>query len=189
MPNYRRARIPGGTFFFTVVTDRRRRVFADPAARALLGSVFRRCVLRWPFVMPAIVLLPDHLHAIWSLPPGDADFSKRWGWIKKTFTSAWLGMGHTETRTTDGRRRERRRGVWQPRFWEHAIETDEDFDRHFDYTHYNPAKHGYVTCPADWPASSFHRWVRDGLYPADWACAGRTAQPLLFTDIAASVGE
>ena len=123
------------------------------------------------------------------MPPGDADFSKRRGWIKKTFTSAWIGMVHTETRTTDGRRRERRRGVWQPRFWEHAIETDEDFDRHFDYTHYNPAKHGYVTCPADWPASSFHRWVRDGLYPADWACAGRTAQPLLFTDIAASVGE
>jgi putative transposase len=189
MPNYRRARVAGGTFFFTVVTDRRRKLFADPAARTLLGSIFRRCQLRWPFEMSAIVLLPDHLHTIWSLPPGDADYSKRWGWIKKTFTSHWLRRGHTETRITRGRERERRRGVWQPRFWEHTIETDEDYDRHFDYTHYNAVKHGYVTCPSAWPHSSFHRWVRTGVYPPDWACVNRHPQPMTFSDIQATVGE
>jgi putative transposase len=120
-------------YFFTVVTDRRRKIFNDPNACRLLGSIFRRCQDRWPFEMNAFVLLPDHLHAIWSLPPGDAAFSKRWGWIKKTFTSHWLPMGHSATTLTKGRQRERRRGVWQPRFWEHTIETDDDFERHFDY--------------------------------------------------------
>ncbi len=79
------------------------------------------------------MLLPEHLHAIVSLPPGDADYSKRWGWIKKTFSSEWLQLGHSETRMTSGRQRERRRGVWQPRFWEHTIDTDDDFERHFGY--------------------------------------------------------
>ena len=189
MPRYRRAWIPGGTFFFTVVTDRRRKLFADPFAHRLLGSVLRRCQLRWPFEMSAIVLLPDHLHAIWSLPQGDADFSKRWGWIKKTFTSAWLKLGMSETRVSEGRQREGRRGVWQPRFWEHAIESEDDYDRHFDYLHYNPVKHGYVTCPGEWSLSSFHRWVRAGVYPADWACVNRRPSPLSFSDIETTVGE
>ena len=189
MPRYKRARVEGGTYFFTVVTDRRRKIFADPIACRLLGSILRRCQDRWPFDIDAIVLLPDHLHAIWSLPPGDADYSTRWCWIKKTFTSQWLNLGHSETRITTGRTRERRRGVWQPRFWEHTTETDEDFERHFDYVHYNPVKHGYVRCPSEWQYTSFHRWVRADVYPPDWACVNRQPQPLTFSDIAGSVGE
>ena len=187
MPNYRRAWVPGGSFFFTLVVHRRRPLFESEVARNILGSLFRRCQLKWPMTINALVLLPDHLHAIWSLPAGDSDYPKRWGWIKKEFTKAWLGIGGEEFEISAGRSRERRRGIWQPRFWEHTLEDVEDFERHFDYIHFNPVKHKYVTCPKDWPHSSFHRWVRYGVYPLNWAC-GQQPQPdfSLFED---SVGE
>ena len=162
--------MPGGTFFFTVVVHKRRRLFDNSAAVSLLGSVLRRCRMRWPFDVDAIVLLPDHWHTIWSLPPGDSDYSRRLGWLKKEFTSRWLAIGGRETPVSEGRRRQRRRGVWQPRFWEHAIEDEDDFEHHFDYIHWNPVKHGYVRCPRDWPHSSFHRWVERGVYRHDWGC-------------------
>ena len=188
MPNWRRAHVPGGSYFFTVVTDRRARFLTDAPARPLLGSLIRRCQLKWPFTINALVLLPDHLHAIWSLPPGDDEYSKRWGWIKKEFTKNWLALGGKELRQTAGRRRDRRRGVWQPKFWEHTLETDDDFERHFDYVHYNPVKHGFVKCPRDWPWSSFHRWVQAGVYPDHWACWDKFG-PLDFGDIEGTVGE
>ena len=188
MPNWRRVHVPGGSFFFTVVTDRRARFLVDLPARPLLGSLIRRCQLKWPFTINALVLLPDHLHAIWSLPPGDEEYSKRWGWIKKEFTKNWLALGGREQIQTDGRKRDRRRGVWQPKFWEHTLETDEDFERHFDYVHYNPVKHGLVRCPRDWPWSSFHHWVSAGVYPDHWACWD-DGGPLDFGDIEGTVGE
>ena len=151
MPHYRRAYVPGGSFFLTLVTHRRAPLFSRPHARRLLGSLFRRCLLKWPFTINALVLLPEHLHAIWSLPPGDDEYPKRWGWIKKEFTKEWLRLGGAEQPFSDGRRRERRRGVWQPRYWEHTLEDEDDFERHFDYIHYNPVKHGHVKCPRDWP--------------------------------------
>ena len=162
MPNYRRAYVPGGSFFFTLVTNRRAPLFSQTRGRCLLGSMFRRCLLKWPFTINALVLLPEHLHAIWSLPPGDVEYSKAAGvGLKKEFTKEWLrtGVGCFEERFSDARRRERRRGVWQPRFWEHTLEDEDDFERHFDYVHYNPVKHGHVRCPRDWPSSTFHRWV------------------------------
>ena len=186
MPDYRRPRVPGGTYFFTVVTHRRIKLFSNAHARTLLGNVLRRCAQNRPFSMDAIVLLPDHLHAIWTLPSGDADYSGRWSWIKHEFTRLWLEGFGRETRLSVGRQRERRRGVWQPRFWEHTIETDDDFERHFDYLHYNPVKHGLVASPGDWLWSSFHRWVRAGVYPPDW---GRSFLQSPFTDIANTVGE
>ena len=185
MPNYRRARVPGGTYFFTLVTDRRRDLFTRQIARILLGDCFRKCQERWPFHINAIVLLPDHLHAIWTLPPGDADYSTRWSWLKKEFTKRWIAGGQAETVVSPGRQREGRRGVWQPRFWEHAIDDDDDFERHFDYLHYNPVKHGYVRCPHEWPHSSFHRWVDAGVYAREWACG----DTLNFGDLDRTVGE
>jgi putative transposase len=187
MPNFRRAWVPGGSFFFTVVTDRRRRLFSSERARCLLGEKLRACQAAWPFTINAIVLLPDHLHAIWSLPSGDAAYPARWAWVKKEFTKAWLAGGGSELSISSARSKEERRGVWQPRFWEHTLESDHDFDRHFDYVHYNAVKHGYVACPSAWPHSSFHRWVREGVYPADWACTD--GGPLNFDDIADSVGD
>lgn len=168
MPNWRRAHIPGGTFFFTVVTDGRVRLFDSPAARELLGDVIRRCQSQWPFRVAAIVLLPEHLHTIWSLPRGDTGYSQRWAWIKGHFTREWLALGNKEQPVSDGRRRDGRSGVWQPKFWEHTLESETDFERHFDYIHFNPVKHGHVKHPADWPWSSFHRYVRLGVYPENW---------------------
>lgn len=175
MPNYRRAHVPGGTFFFTVVTYQRRRLFHIAENRALLREVIRECQRDWPFEMNAIVLLPDHLHAIWTLPSGDENYSARWSVIKKTFTTRFLANGGDDPQVSAGKQRERRRGVWQRRFWEHTIEDEDDFETHFDYIHFNPVKHQFVKCPGDWEPSSFHRWVKAGVYPANWACG---TQPL-----------
>jgi putative transposase len=174
MPNYRRAHVPGGTYFFTVKTERNAPLFRDERAAALLGSILRQASEHWPFVTKAIVLLPDHLHVIWCLPPGDDRYSTRWAWIKKEFTKQFLALGGTEQAISDSKRRHRRRGVWQRKFWEHTIEDEDDFQAHFDYIHWNPVKHGYVQCPSDWPHSSFHRWVAAGVYEQDWGCGKRS---------------
>jgi putative transposase len=187
MPNYRRAHVPGGSFFFTVVTYDRVPLFADDRGRRVLGSLLREAKKRWLFTINAIVLLPEHLHVIWSLPSGDTAYSTRWAWIKKEFTKEWLEVGGAEKPVTAGRSRERRRGVWQPRFWEQTLESEDDFEHHFDYVHYNPVKHRHVYRPRDWPWSSFHRWVRAGVYAADWACSPQRAPD--FRDIEDSVGE
>lgn len=134
------------------------------------------------------MLLPDHLHAIWTLPPGDEDYSKRWAWIKKEFTKAWLAMGGTEQPQSLGRLHDGRRGVWQPKFWEHTLEDEDDFERHFDYVHYNPVKHGLVQYPYQWPWSTFHRWVKAGVYSRDWGCC-EGAKGFDFKDVRDTVGE
>ncbi len=181
MADYRRWHVAGGTFFFTVVTHGRAPLFADEVARRILGAQFRACQQEWPFEINAIVLLPEHLHAIWTLPPGDAAYPRRWAWIKKEFTKAWLASGGAEQEVSATRRERGDRGVWQPRYWEHTIEDEHDFDRHFDYLHWNPVKHGHVRCAGDWPASSFHRWVAAGVYDRDWGCSHRGT--LSFDDL------
>ena len=126
-------------------------------------------MLRYPVDVVAIVLLPEHLHALWTLPAGDTQYSLRWRWIKREFTRAWLEIGGAEQRPSEPSQREGRRGVWQRRFWEHTIQDAADLESHFDYIHYNPVKHGLVERPRDWPWSSFHRWVIAGHYSPDWA--------------------
>ncbi|MGC4004394.1 MAG: transposase [Pirellulales bacterium] len=166
MSHYRRIRRPGGTYFFTLKTEGNSPIFGDDPQVRLLGQVLRETKTAWPFYIDAIVVLPDHIHAIWTLPTGDHEYPKRWGWLKKTFTSRFLRGGGTERVVSRSRRTNRRRGVWQRRFWEHTIRNEDDFDRHFDYIHWNPVKHGYVNCPADWRYSSFHRWAKLGIYSA-----------------------
>jgi putative transposase len=168
VPDFRRYFVPGGTFFFTLVTAARAPLFRDDRARSLLGRVMREERERAGFTTVAVVLLPDHLHAMWTLPPDDADYSGRWQAIKAKFTSAWLASGAEEQAIPEGYDRQRRRGVWQPRFIEHTIRDEEDLCRHADYIHYNPVKHGFARRPRDWPWSSFHRYVRSGDYPEDW---------------------
>jgi len=155
---YRRVRAAGGCYFFTVVARGRRPVLTEPAVRGALREAFRDTRERLPFGLDAIVLLPDHLHALWTLPEDDADFSSRWRLIKRRTTRA-AGVGR----------------LWQPRFWEHLIRDERDFRHHLEYIHYNPVKHGYVSAPLEWAWSSFHRYVRDGVYAADW---GETAPDL-----------
>ena len=188
MPNWRRAFVPGGTFFFTVVTDGRRPIFESEIASTILGNVMRECIAKHPVDYLAFVLLPDHLHATWCMPPGDANYPGRWQWIKTQFTQRWLAAGGSECSVSEGRKKNGRRGVWQPKFWEHTIEEIEDFESHFDYIQFNPVKHGYVRCPVDWPWSSFHRWVKRGAYAESWACGDRDPK-LNFDHIEKTVGE
>ncbi|WP_367026506.1 transposase [Methylococcus sp. ANG] len=164
MPDYRRFRVPGGTYFFTVnLLDRR----ADTLVRHIdaLREAVRLTRRERPFHADAWVVLPDHMHCVWTLPPGDDDFSNRWKAIKIRVVRAVPQTEHrSKVRIAKGER-----GVWQRRFWEHAIRDDEDYARHVDYEHWNPMKHGLVGRLADWPYSSFHRYVRFGLLPPDWA--------------------
>lgn len=168
MSEYRRYFVPGATYFFTVVTLNREPIFRLPAARRRLGRVFRKCAQAYPFDVIAIVLLPDHLHAIWAMPSGDNRYALRWSWIKGNFTRDWVATGGAESERTTAHAREGRRGVWQRRYWEHLIRDEADLEAHFDYVHYNPVKHGLVARPCDWQWSSFHRWVRSGHYPEQW---------------------
>ena len=171
MSDYRRWYQPGGTSFFTIVTYRRFRLFEDERARALLGEVMRVVREEMPFETVAIVLLPDHLHAIWTLPSGDEDFSTRWKRIKSDFTARWLSAGGREMQVTPSQKRRGNRGIWQRRFIEHLIRDENDLERHCDYVHYNPVKHELAERLWDYSDSSFRRFVEQGQYERDW---GRT---------------
>ena len=185
MPDYRRAFQPGDTFLFTLVTERRARFLTNDEARPLLRRALGATRERMPFDLRAIVLLPDHLHMMWTLPEGDHDFSRRMAFFKKEFTKARLAAGGVEQPMARSRQRNRRRGIWQRRFWEHTIRDDDDFRRHCDYIHFNAVKHGVASCPHAWPYSSFDRFVREEFYDADWQCACDGPRPaaLDFTDI------
>ncbi len=168
--DYRRNFQPGGTFFFTLVTAGRHGLFEDADALALFRDVLREVKAQRPFRIEAWVVMPDHVHMIWTLPLADSDFSGRWSKIKSQFTRQWLTRGGREMPITAGKSREGRRGVWQPKFIEHTIRDEDDLIAHVEYVHYNPVKHGYVACPKDWPNSSFTEYVRRGFYPLEWCC-------------------
>jgi len=171
---YRRAFLPGGTFFFTVVTADRKPLFAEQKNIATLREAFRTIRLQRPFTLDAAVVLPDHLHCIWTLPPGDADFSTRWRLIKTWFTKhcdsgGESGYASLTRPTAEGTRTSKgEQAFWQHRYWEHMLRDETDYRRHVEYIHFNPVKHGYVKAPTDWPYSSFRRYVKAGIYPPDW---------------------
>jgi putative transposase len=191
MSNYVRAFRPGGTFFLTLVTQGRVPLFADAGNRELLCGAIARCRLFHPFGIDAGVLLPDHLHLLITLPEDDTDFSVRMGYLKARFTRDFLASGGAEYARSASRLRQRARGVWQRRFWEHTIRDARDLQRHFDYLHYNPVKHRYVACPHAWPHSSFHQFVAEKRYEREWCCrcAGERAAVDGFQDIAGAAGE
>jgi putative transposase len=171
MTDYRRWRVGGGTYFFTVVTHERRPFLTDERSRRCLREAFRAVRARRPFTVDAIVLLPDHLHAIWSLPAGDFDYSTRWQLIKRRFTKLYLAAGGGESPRSASRIAKGERGCWQRRYFEHTCRDDVDKKRCADYLHVNPLKHGLVRRVIDWPWSSFHRYVRLGEYSPDWGGA------------------
>ena len=168
MPNYRRANICGGTYFFTVVTYRRQPFLCDDDIRAWLRMGIEQTRIRFPFEIDAWVLLPDHLHCIWTLPAGDADFGKRWSMIKR-FVSKQSDRLKRVDWLNHSRQKRNESTVWQRRFWEHQIRDDRDFEKHADYIHHNPVNHGHVATVKEWPYSTFHQYVKDGIYPLDWA--------------------
>ena len=167
MTNYRRYRLKGGCYFFTVaLAERRSRLLTENIQG--LRTASRAVKQAHPFMMEAVVILSDHLHCIWTLPEGDDDFSIRWRQIKSIYSRQLP----TTERRSKSRVQKGERGIWQRRFWEHAIRDEVDYQRHVDYIHHNPVKHGYVTRVAGWPHSSFHRFVRLGVYPGDWTGSG-----------------
>jgi putative transposase len=167
MPNYRRNRVPGGTYFFTVTLLDRESALLATEIEALRAAV-RQVKASAPFHIDAWVVLPDHMHAIWTLPAGDSDFSSRWKAIKTRFSKQ---MPPAERRSP-ARVVRGERGIWQRRFWEHTIRDDRDYAIHMDYTHFNPVKHGLVASVADWPFSSFRSCVARGIYPETWLGGG-----------------
>lgn len=164
MSDYKRLYLPGGTYFFTLVTHHRRPFLAAPEVVGQLRKAARYVQGRRPFELLAAVILPDHLHWLWTLPPDDADYSVRIQMLKTAFSRAMpapvRGSGY--------------KTVWQPRFWEHCIRDEADFHRHLDYLHYNPVKHGLVNSPAAWPYGSFARYAAKGWYAEHW---GMTEPP------------
>lgn len=154
MPNFRRAYVPGGTFFLTSVTRERRPILTEPLHRSALADALRTTQWRRPFACEAIVLLPDHWHIIMTLPAGDADFAGRMHRIKRR---AILLTGD--------------RSLWQRGYWERTVRDESELAGLVEYVHYNPVKHRVASCPHAWPFSSFHRYVRAGAVAQDWACS------------------
>ena len=164
MTEYRRPHIPGATWFFTVNLAERRgnRLLVEHIESLRMAFVSVR--QRHPFQVEAVVVLPDHLHCVWTLPPDDTDFSTRWNLLKGHFSRSI----ERNERISRSREKRRERGVWQRRFWEHCMCDQADLNRHIDYIHWNPVKHGWVDRARDWPYSSFHRFLSQGMYSEDW---------------------
>lgn len=168
MPEYHRIKEKGGTYFFTVVTFSRKPILTNEPVRAALREGIQEVRQTLPFAIEAWVLLPDHLHTIWTLPENDDNFASRWAIIKRTVSKRCGALDETRGSITDSLSKRRERGVWQRRYWEHLIRDEVDLQRHLDYIHWNPVKHGYVKRVIDWPYSTFHRLVSKGLYSPEW---------------------
>ena len=167
MTNYRRYRLKGGCYFFTVVLANRSVGLLTTYINEL-RMAFRQVIGAHPFTIEAIVILPDHLHCLWTLPSEDDNFSMRWRQIKSHFSRHLPPLEYRSRRN----KKRNERGIWQQRFWEHVIRDEADYRRHMDYIHYNPVKHGYVKRVVDWEYSSFHRLVEQGVYSLNWSGEG-----------------
>lgn len=170
MSDYRRSR-EGRTFFFTVVTHERRPILTTDTGRNLLRSAIYTVKEERPFELVATVLLPDHIHVVWTLPQGDTDYSTRWRRKKSLFTQGWQAEGRLGGRKSESRLKRGEQGLWQRRFYEHTVRDETNLKRCVDYIHVNPLKHHLVERVRDWPWSSFHRYVRLGEYDPDWGNA------------------
>lgn len=168
MPEYRRAFVPGGTFFITIVTFNRYPILTQPRARAILHESWQAVSKRFPFSTDGICLLPDHLHALITLPDIETNFSIRIREIKRLFTIAYQAEIGSLPSSNQSRLAKQEAAIWQRRFYEHTIRDERDLNMHIDYIHYNPVKHGLVDRVRDWEWSSFDRFVKDGFYPLDW---------------------
>lgn len=162
---YRRVYIEGGSYFFTVITEKRRRIFADDDNVKRLRAAFKTVMQKRPFMIDAAVVLPDHLHFIWTLPEHDSDYSTRWRLIKTAFIKQFPDKFIVQNAN---RKNKKQQKIWQHRGWEHCLRDEQDFQQHIDYIHYNPVKHGYVKHAGDWKYSSIHRYIKFGVLNNDW---------------------
>jgi putative transposase len=168
MPEYRRVKFKGATYFFTLVTYQRQRIFSSPEPISLLTECFDRIKTYHPFKIDAYCILPDHIHFIWSLPENDNNYSMRISQIKRRFTNEYSKRFEISNEKNESRKKRKESIIWQRRFWEHWIRDENDLNHHIDYVHYNPVKHGLVSRAQDWKNSSFHEFVEMGYYDRDW---------------------
>jgi putative transposase len=170
MPEYRRANIPGSSVFLTLITYERQKLFSVTENIDKLRQACDVVIAEKPFTIDAAVILPEHIHFLWTLPPDDRDYSYRVGRMKVFFTRALRGANNLPDDVCESRRKHRESDVWQRRFYEHTIRDEVDLRKHLDYLHFNPVKHGLVKCVHDWEYSSFHRGVKRGEYDIKWGC-------------------
>jgi len=163
--HYRRVYIEGGCYFFTVVTEKRRKIFSEDDNVKRLRAAFKTVMQKRPFVIDAAVVLPDHLHFIWTLPEYDSDYSTRWRLIKSAFTKQCPDKFIVQNAN---RKKKKQQELWQHREWEHCLRDERDFQQHIDYIHYNPVKHGLVKRATDWQYSSIHRYIKSGMLDKNW---------------------
>ena len=169
MSRYRRSNVGGATYFFTVNTYLRQPILTHPEVRATLREAIEHVRVYLPFTIDAWVLMPDHLHAIWTLPQNDAAYGKRWGMIKAHVSGRCEHLLERDEVRRSSRITRREADFWQRRIWEHQIRDGRDFERCVDYIHYNPVKHKLVERAGEWPYSTFHRFVSRGVYPKNWS--------------------
>jgi putative transposase len=167
---YRRAYINGSSYFFTVVTEGRQKLFVNEMNVDILRQAFSHVMNKRPFVIDAAVILPDHIHCIWTLPPDDANFSIRWRLIKSRFTKHCDNKYKIKPNLSRIRKNEQ--AIWQHRYWEHLLHDELDFENHVNYIHYNPVKHGYVNKASNWKFSSIHRYIKQGIISDNWGSLG-----------------
>lgn len=158
--------MPGACYFFTLTLQDRQSTLLTRKINELRYA-FQHAIKRYPFVIDGVVVLPEHLHVVMTLPSNDSNYSQRLSLIKSTFSR----QISTSEPVSESRQHKRERGIWQRRFWEHLIRDEQDYARHLDYMHYNPVKHGYVKTPVEWPYSSIHRYIKKGMLPRSWGCA------------------
>ena len=168
MPNYRRAKQPGGTYFITQVTHHRLPWLITDIGREALRTAIVHVRQKYPFTIDAFVLLPDHFHSLWTLPEGDSDLSTRLRLIKTFVTKRFGDQLSIKADISTSRQKRKERNLWQRRFWEHLIRSERDFAQHCDYIHYNPVRHQLCSLPQDWQFSSIHRFIIQGIYPQNW---------------------
>ncbi|HEY9703875.1 MAG TPA: transposase [Allocoleopsis sp.] len=177
MPNYRRAKINGGTYFFTEVTYNRDSWLCREIGRKAMREAIEKVKAKYPFSIDAFVLLPEHFHCLLTLPPDDHNFSLRMRLIKTHVTKTYRQQLAINQKLSLSRQKRGESNLWQRRFWEHFIRDEEDFAYHCDYIHYNPVKHGLCTNPQDWEFSTIHRFIAEGIYPPDWGKNGKIDIP------------
>lgn len=191
MSNYRRLYLQGSTIFLTIVTYNRQPIFANPDHISLLRQAIAKVKSERPFSIEGAVILPDHLHFLWTLPPNDHNYSYRVSRLKVLFTKSFRGKKYQAENISNSRLKHRESDVWQRRFWEHTIKNENEFENFLNYIHYNPVKHGLVSCPHFWKYSSFQTSVNKGIYEDDWACICHQKKPKIpdFSTIINYTGE
>jgi len=157
--------VEGGSYFFTVVTEKRRKIFAYDNNVKRLRAAFKTVMHKRPFVIDAAVVLPDHLHFIWTISEHDSDYSTRWRLIKSAFTKQYPESFIAQNAN---RKNKKQQEIWQHRDWEHCLRDELDFQQHINYIHYNPVKHGYVKRASNWQYSSIHRYIKLNILDKHW---------------------